>query len=213
MVSQLYTKVIRALRQQQAAKYFREPVDWQKLKLWNYLEVVTRPMDLLTVVHNLEARKYETVEELRADVDLIWDNAIAYNGEGSWIKKYVDAMKQIASRKFAEIAARRRARAQAERRAARAVGYRGVGNTPVLLTAYFITPQMRLPLLERSITRRDEERIQLGELARSLCPAAVELSNEGRETKIDIDALEPRAFFRVDAHCRMLVCQQGGGGA
>ena len=44
-------------------------------------------MDLLTILRKLENREYETVEALRADVDLIWSNAIAFNGEESWIKK------------------------------------------------------------------------------------------------------------------------------
>ena len=118
-VSQVYMKVIRVLRQQHAAKYFKEPVDWQKLKLWNYLEVVTQPMDLLTVLRKLERREYPDVASLRKDVDLIWDNAVLYNGESSWIKKYVDTMRTIASRKFADVAARPGARAQAERRAAK----------------------------------------------------------------------------------------------
>ena len=107
-VSQVYMKVIRVLRQQHAAKYFKEPVDWQKLKLWNYLEVVTQPMDLLTVLRKLERREYPDVASLRKDVDLIWDNAVLYNGESSWIKKYVDTMRTIASRKFADVAARAR---------------------------------------------------------------------------------------------------------
>ena len=51
-----YHSVVRVLRNQPAAKYFKEPVPWQKLGLTNYPEVISKPMDLLTVLRKLEGR-------------------------------------------------------------------------------------------------------------------------------------------------------------
>ena len=206
-VTQVYSKVVRILRQQQAAKYFREPVDWQKLKLWNYLEIVTSPMDLQTCLRKLDRREYADVASLRHDVDLIWDNAVLYNGENSWIKKYVDAMRSISARKFAEVAARPpgllRKPAAAPRPSLPSGTSRGVGNVPCAVgVAYFITPQMRLGLLENSIKLRDEERVSLVRMAQQLCPNGVESIADGRETKIDVDALDPKTFLRLDTHVR-----------
>jgi hypothetical protein len=211
-VSQVYTKVIRILRQNQAAKYFKEPVDWQKLKLWNYLEVVTQPMDLLTVLKKLDRREYPDVASLRADVDLIWDNAVLYNGENSWIKKYVDAMRTVSARKFAEVAARPPGvvrKPSVSRPSLPSGTHRGTGNVPAMPgTAYFITPQMRLQLLENSIKIPDQDRVRLVQMAQSCCPSAVETVAEQRETKIDIDALDPGSFLRLDVHVRRCLSQQ-----
>ena len=82
-------------------------------------------------------------------------------------------------------------------------GYRGVGNVPVGGgSPFFVTPQMRLQLLENSVKLQDIERVSLGTLAKQHCPAACELANDGRETKIDIDALTPAAFLTLDVHVR-----------
>ena len=208
-VSQMYTKVVRFMRQHQMAKYFRDPVPWEKLGLATYPEVVKHPMDLLTVLRKLERREYLTVEALRADVDLIWDNCILFNGDTSWMKRYVDAMRSVSARKFAEAAARPLGLVR-KPSAVRVGGARppigGVGNVPIGNGgAHFITPQMRLQLLESSVRLRDEERVQLGVLAKDLCPAAVESVAEGRETKIDVDALDPKTFMRLDMHVRRMI--------
>ena len=103
LVTSLYRGLILALRARPAARYFREPVPWQALGLTNYPDVIKHPMDLLTVLRKLEARQYATPQLLRADVDLIWDNTILFNGSESWIKKYVDEMRSVASRKLDEV--------------------------------------------------------------------------------------------------------------
>ena len=40
-------------------------------------------MDLSTASKKLDAGAYATVADLRADLDLIWDNAVLYNTAGS----------------------------------------------------------------------------------------------------------------------------------
>ena len=78
----------------------------------------------------------------------------------------------------------------------------GVGNVLIGTGRHFITPQMRLQLLETARNLRDEERVQLGHLAKQLCPSAVEDAADGREIKIDVDALDPRTFLTLDMHVR-----------
>ena len=193
---------------------------WEKIGLTNYPLIVATPMDLATVLRKLDGRQYATPEALRADVDLIWNNAEAFNGKESWIMKFVDTMRALAARKFSE--AQLRGSAALVRKPsivggatggapARPVGGRplvGVGNVKIYNeTPHFITPQMRLQLLESAVKLKDEERVQLGTLARSLCPTAVEAVGEGRvgegrETKIDVDSLTPAAFLRLDMHVR-----------
>jgi hypothetical protein len=163
------------------------------------------------VLRKLDRREYPDVASLRADVDLIWDNAVLYNGENSWIKKYVDAMRTVSARKFAEVAARPPGvvrKPSVARPSLPSGSQRGVGNVPAMPgTAYFITPQMRLQLLENAIKLQDNERVRLVQMAQSCCPGAVETVAEQRETKIDIDALDPGSFLRLDVHVRRCLAQ------
>lgn len=208
-VTERYHKVIRLLRQHPSAKYFREPVPWEKLGLTNYLDIIHHPMDLLTVSKKLERREYPTVAALRADVDLIWDNCITFNGENSWLKKYVDDMRTISSRKFNEadrtpLGLVRKPSTSAFGRSSGTSAGRGVGNVPLKDgSSRFITPQMRLGLLDNAVKLRDAERAELGRLAKEVCPTAVEeCATDGRELKIDIDQLDPRSFVVLDMHVR-----------
>ncbi|XP_036948738.1 ATPase family AAA domain-containing protein 2-like isoform X1 [Acanthopagrus latus] len=58
-------------------KAFTEPVDMEEVP--DYLLVVKRPMDLSTLLTNIDEHKYETVGEFMSDADLIWQNALKYN--------------------------------------------------------------------------------------------------------------------------------------
>ena len=62
---------------------FRVPVDPVRDGAERYLEIVTQPMDLSTMKKKLADNQYKTVEEFVADVHLIADNAIKFNGENS----------------------------------------------------------------------------------------------------------------------------------
>ena len=62
---------------------FREPLDWKTLGLFNYLDFIQRPMDLGTIKTKLEAGKYQTKEQVAADIRLVWENCMTYNAESS----------------------------------------------------------------------------------------------------------------------------------
>ena len=55
----------------------------------DYYKVITRPMALDNVKSRLELNGYPSVESVMADLELIFENAKAYNVEGSGI--YSDA--------------------------------------------------------------------------------------------------------------------------
>ena len=62
---------------------FRQPVDYKALGLVDYTTIVKIPMDLGTVRRNLLNNKYKFVEECLNDLQMIWDNCMSYNAEGS----------------------------------------------------------------------------------------------------------------------------------
>jgi hypothetical protein len=72
--------IINKLRKRGITSIFAEPVDPDFDNCPDYLEVIDRPMDLGTVLHKLDSNSYDTFREFCADVQLIWQNAIDYNG-------------------------------------------------------------------------------------------------------------------------------------
>ena len=64
---------------------FREPVDPVALQIPTYFDVIPRKdaRDLRTIQTKLNQDKYDSVDALEADLDLMVHNAIAFNGEES----------------------------------------------------------------------------------------------------------------------------------
>lgn len=73
-------KVLDRCRRNQKAEAFKKPVDWMRLKIPDYPNVVKEPMDLQTVGEKLKGRQYPDPGEFAADMRRIWDNAMLYNG-------------------------------------------------------------------------------------------------------------------------------------
>jgi hypothetical protein len=62
---------------------FHQPVDIEGLGLKDYLTIISKPMDLGTVLKNLVSGQYLKVSNALDDIQLIWDNCKKYNQEGS----------------------------------------------------------------------------------------------------------------------------------
>ncbi|CAD8171690.1 unnamed protein product [Paramecium octaurelia] len=74
---------------------FRQPVDYKRLNLPDYIQIVKRPMDLGTVQFKLNNNTYKTVEECLDEIQLIWDNCKLYNGPQSWITKIAEKLERL----------------------------------------------------------------------------------------------------------------------
>uniref|UniRef100_A0A672YF32 ATPase family AAA domain containing 2 n=1 Tax=Sphaeramia orbicularis TaxID=375764 RepID=A0A672YF32_9TELE len=61
-------------------KAFTEPVDEDEVPA--YSAVIKRPMDLSTLLTNIDEHRYGTVGDFMADADLIWQNALEYSPDG-----------------------------------------------------------------------------------------------------------------------------------
>ncbi|GAB5362502.1 hypothetical protein AAMO2058_000802500 [Amorphochlora amoebiformis] len=59
---------------------FRNPVDYATLGLWNYPKIITKPMDLNSVLNKTRARGYKDVDDVLQDVDLVFANCERFNG-------------------------------------------------------------------------------------------------------------------------------------
>jgi len=63
-----------------------------------YFERIKKPMDLTTIKRNLSDKFYSSIDQWVADFNLIFDNAVAFNGEEDIISSYAKYLK----RKFAK---------------------------------------------------------------------------------------------------------------
>ena len=82
-------KLLLKLNSKKESEFFREPVNWENLRLFDYPKIIKNPMDLQTVKTNLDGFKYTNETEVVADIRLIFLNAMTYNSPGSRV--YVHA--------------------------------------------------------------------------------------------------------------------------
>ncbi|XP_053190918.1 ATPase family AAA domain-containing protein 2-like [Scomber japonicus] len=68
-------------------KAFTKPVDIEEVP--DYLLVVRKPMDLSTLLSNIDEQKYVTVSEFMSDADLIWRNALEYNPDSDPMDRHI----------------------------------------------------------------------------------------------------------------------------
>ena len=59
-----------------------------------------RPVDLGSTLNRLLENHYPTVGHLRSEIDLIWDNAVAYHGAASPTGPRRDVLQKAAAAKF-----------------------------------------------------------------------------------------------------------------
>ena len=111
--------IIGFLERHNKAAPFLEPVDYVALGIPDYPQVVTNPMDVSTVAEKLEDGHYSNIPPkqtagrspvarmlngaFRADIELIFDNAMLYNPPKDWIHESAAAVKKAVGRKIDQI--------------------------------------------------------------------------------------------------------------
>lgn len=86
-IQELY-KIVCSILSRPESHVFREPVDWKGLELLDYPDIVKKPMDLGTIRNKIENDKYENMEQIAADVRLVWSNCMLYNRDGSEVSSW-----------------------------------------------------------------------------------------------------------------------------
>ena len=89
------TSLLKTLDSNINAMYFREPVAWNELKLFDYPKIIEHPMDFSTIRNKLEQDQYQSVEEALDDMQLIYDNCMLYNEEGCDIFRMAKRMEEL----------------------------------------------------------------------------------------------------------------------
>lgn len=89
--------ILNDLLERQEADIFKEPVNYELLGLTDYPKIIKKPMDLGTVKSNLENGFYKSSRSCLDDIQLIWDNCMLYNMEGSDIHKIAKTLEEETS--------------------------------------------------------------------------------------------------------------------
>eukprot|EP01056_Protomagalhaensia_sp_Gyna25_P004470 Protomagalhaensia_sp_Gyna_25__4469@NODE_409_length_3527_cov_145_545298_g315_i0_p2_GENE_NODE_409_length_3527_cov_145_545298_g315_i0NODE_409_length_3527_cov_145_545298_g315_i0_p2_ORF_typecomplete_len335_score60_77Bromodomain/PF00439_25/4e25_NODE_409_length_3527_cov_145_545298_g315_i014502454 len=92
--SAILAQILARLRKHEDAYPFLKPVDWKRLDLHDYPEIVAHPMDLQTVGRRLRDGQYgePLVRQFTNDLQLIWNNCRLYNDEKTEIYAMADRM-------------------------------------------------------------------------------------------------------------------------
>ncbi|OHT02934.1 Bromodomain containing protein [Tritrichomonas foetus] len=81
--AQFCAKITKKISNFTMARFFRQPVDPKRDGAEDYLDKIKKPMDLGTVLQNLHDSKYQSVDQWKNDMNLIWKNAMTYNNQAS----------------------------------------------------------------------------------------------------------------------------------
>ena len=93
-IGQLCSKITNDIFDNKVSLYFREPVASQE-----YKNLIKNPMDLGTIKKKIKSNQYTGFDGWKHDMDLIYSNAVEFNGEDSeiagialYLKKKTDKM-------------------------------------------------------------------------------------------------------------------------
>jgi len=96
-------KILKEIQKKDEAYAFLEPVDWKELNIPDYPQIITNPMDLVTIETKLHSNQYANAYDFAKDMRLVWSNAKEYNKPGSGIFTVAVQLGKFWERRFAKI--------------------------------------------------------------------------------------------------------------
>ncbi|CAL1535229.1 unnamed protein product [Lymnaea stagnalis] len=77
-LSYIFEKIIHSMKALETSWPFQQPVNRKTVK--DYYNVVKRPMDLATLLKNVQSHKYHSKDQFVEDAELLYTNSLQYNG-------------------------------------------------------------------------------------------------------------------------------------
>uniref|UniRef100_A0A7S2MY29 Bromo domain-containing protein n=1 Tax=Helicotheca tamesis TaxID=374047 RepID=A0A7S2MY29_9STRA len=186
LVAQIYAKG--------DAEPFRDPVDWKLLGLFDYPQIIKKPMDLGQVKRKIESGKYGTIHDAAEDVRLIWKNCMQYNADGSDFYILAKNMSRKFEDKFTKLLKDQGSAGESK------------------------TKNATEPTLEekRSFARSlyKISKVELGIVITELdkkCPAALTKNSAEDEVEINVDHISPAVFHESMDYVKSCGAESGTG--
>jgi len=186
LVAQIYAKA--------DAEPFREPVDWKSLGLFDYPQIIKKPMDLGQVKRKIETGKYGSVHDAAEDVRLIWKNCMQYNADGSDFFILAQNMSKKFEDKFAKLQKDLDAHADRGRNS----------SEPTL------EEKRTFAKLLYKISKEELGRVIVD--LDSKCPTALTKNSAEDEVEINVDHISPTVFHELMQFVKGCAETGGGGG-
>ncbi|KAJ1708924.1 transcription regulator BDF1 [Aspergillus flavus] len=73
-------KGIQSLKRMHDSRFYREPVDPEKMNIPHYPQIIRQPMDLGTIERRLKNNEYKSVKAVVDDFNLMVQNSLTFNG-------------------------------------------------------------------------------------------------------------------------------------
>ncbi|OGM41108.1 transcription regulator BDF1 [Aspergillus bombycis] len=73
-------KGIQSLKRMHDSRFYREPVDPEKMNIPHYPQIIRQPMDLGTIERRLKNNEYKSVKAVIDDFNLMVQNSLTFNG-------------------------------------------------------------------------------------------------------------------------------------
>lgn len=202
-------RVLLETLQHNYAFVFAEPVDPVALNIPDYFTIITNPMDLGTIRKKLDAGEYDTVDQFKADVDLVFKNACTYNLPGSDVYVMSEIVQKEFNKKFAPVLRRQRAPSRKKRE------YTPPPDDDVEMVE---APPPRARSTRRAPKKKKKEALpmtkeekralsqainhlpsdNLGMVVRIIQESLPHINDQAEEIEIDIDALDAVALRQLE---------------
>lgn len=98
--------MLRTLMQHPSAFPFNVAVDPVQHKAPRYFEIIKRPMDLGTALRKLRSAEYNTLLEVKEDVELVFENAMTYNPPLHMVHRMAVELRAVFYKEFGRVVAK-----------------------------------------------------------------------------------------------------------
>jgi bromodomain-containing factor 1 len=136
-----------------------------------YYAKIPHPVDLATMENNLKEEKYPSMDDFKAEVDLLYENAVTFNGENHEVTASAKVVRDAILSKMASIPPEAREVAKAPKKQARRKSTplaepaprivtprrqsKSGGTAAVAATTFALDPNTSTPLIRRDSTKGD----------------------------------------------------------
>mmetsp|Transcript_17869 Transcript_17869/g.25254 ORF Transcript_17869/g.25254 Transcript_17869/m.25254 type:complete len:215 (+) Transcript_17869:120-764(+) len=186
LVSQIYARA--------DSEPFRDPVDWKSLGLFDYPEIIKKPMDLGQVKRKIENKSYKNINEAADDVRQIWKNCMQYNADGSDFYLLAKNISKRFEDKFAKLL--------------KEINTSATDNSASAGTMPSMEEKRTFAKSLYRITKEEVGKVIVD--IESKCPEALTKNSAEDEVEINVDNLSPAVFHELMDYVKSC-CSEGNG--